>query len=106
MTIELRKNRYASRRGPEETTVRARVPKALKTELLALSIALEEPMDSIVRRVVEEYVDAHREEVARGMGRICRECRPEGWDEVRSRRPARRAISRERDVRASEPLER
>jgi hypothetical protein len=93
MAFELRKNRYASRRGPEETTVGARVPRALKTELLAPSVAMEEPMGPIARRVVEECVDAHQEEAARGMGRICSECHPEGHDDGGASNTARTTSS-------------
>ncbi len=85
MTFEFHKNRYQSRRGLEETTVRARVPRALKTELAALSIAMEEPMDSILRRIIEDYVDAHQEEVAEGMRMIAPECRTQAHSRMQER---------------------
>ncbi|MBR3475667.1 MAG: hypothetical protein IKH39_00685 [Candidatus Methanomethylophilaceae archaeon] len=85
MTFDFHKNRYESRRGPGETTVRVRVPRELRTELLALSIAMEEPMDSIIRRIVEEYVDSHQADVKEGMRMISPECRPQEHGRMQER---------------------
>jgi hypothetical protein len=54
MTLDSHRNRCKSRRKPENTTVRARVLRALNIELAALSIAMKEPTGSVHRRNTEE----------------------------------------------------
>ncbi len=66
MSFDFHKHKYESHRGPNTGTIQVRMPEALHIDLLALSIAMEEPMGSIVLRLVEEYVDAHPDEVAKG----------------------------------------
>ena len=81
MTMDFHRNHYRSRRGPNEVSVSTRIPRDLRTELLALCVAMEEPRHSVLLRIIEEYVDAHQAEVEEGMRRIARSCRPDGWDE-------------------------
>ena len=81
MTMDFHRNHYTSHRGPNEVSVSTRIPRDLRTELLALCVAMEEPRHSVLLRIIEEYVDAHQAEVEEGMRRIARSCRPDGWDE-------------------------
>jgi hypothetical protein len=53
MTMGFHKSRYASRRGPADVCIRTKGPRDLRTELLALSVAMEEPMHSVVLRAIE-----------------------------------------------------
>ncbi len=63
MTMDFHRNHYTSHRGPNEVSVSTRIPRGLRTELLALCVAMEEPRHSVLLRIIEEYVDAHQAEV-------------------------------------------
>ena len=47
MTFEFHRNRYESRRGPSDASVSVMMPKSLRDDLTALSLAYEEPKCSI-----------------------------------------------------------
>ncbi len=78
MTMDFHKNHYVSSRGERERTISFAVPERLRAELLALSVAREEPRWSLLLRIVEAYVDDHQDEVAKGTERIAPESRG-GW---------------------------
>ena len=47
-----------------------RMPKSLSHDLTALTLAYEEPKYSILLRIIEEYVDSHRDDVEKGLWRM------------------------------------
>ncbi len=80
MTFEFHRNRYQSPRGPSDAAVMVRMPRSLSLDLTALTLAYEEPKYSVLLRIIEEYVDSHREDVEKGRWRMSH-YRSEGWDE-------------------------
>ena len=79
MTFEFHRNHYKSPRGPSDSAVNVRMPRSLSSDLNALTLAYEEPKYSILLRIIEEYVDSHQEDVAKGRWRMSH-YRSEGWD--------------------------
>ncbi len=84
MTMGFHKNHYVSTRTGEMKTISFSVPETLKAELLALSVALEEPRGSILLRLCEQYADRNQDLVAKGMKRIAPESRGQ-WKEKSER---------------------
>ena len=80
MTFEFHRNHYQSPRGPSDAAVMVRMPKSLRSDLTALTLAYEEPKYSILLRIIEEYVDTHRDDVEKGRWRMSH-YRSEGWDD-------------------------
>ena len=80
MTFEFRRNHYVSHRGPSDAVVSVRMPRSLSGDLNALTLAYEEPKYSILLRIIEEYVDSHRDDVEKGRWRMSH-YRSEGWDD-------------------------
>ncbi len=80
MTFEFHRNRYRSPRGPSDAAVMVKMPRSLSLDLSALTLAYEEPKYSVLLRIIEEYVDSHREDVEKGRWRMSR-YRSEGWDD-------------------------
>jgi hypothetical protein len=80
MTFEFHRNHYRSPRGPSDAAVTVRMPKSLSHDLTALTLAYEEPKYSILLRIIEEYVDSHRDDVEKGRWRMSH-YRSEGWDD-------------------------
>ncbi len=56
------------------------MPRSLRSDLTALTLAYEEPKYSIQLRIIEEYVDSHRDDVEKGRWRMSH-YRSEGWDD-------------------------
>ena len=54
------------------------MPRSLSHDLSALSLAYEEPKYSFLLRIIEEYVDSHRDDVEKGRWRMSH-YRSEGW---------------------------
>jgi hypothetical protein len=80
MTFEFHRNHYRSPRGPSDAAVMVKMPKSLSYDLSALTLAYEEPKYSILLRIIEEYVDSHRDDVEKGRWRMSH-YRSEGWDD-------------------------
>ena len=80
MSFEFHRNHYQSHRGPSDAVVSVRMPSSLRSDLTALTLAYEEPKYSVLLRIIEEYVDSHRDDVEKGRWRMSH-YRPEGWDE-------------------------
>ena len=80
MTFEFHRNRYRSPRGPSDAAVMVRMPRSLSLDLTALTLAYEEPKYSVLLRIIEEYVDSHRDDVEKGRWRMSH-YRSEGWGE-------------------------
>lgn len=57
-----------------------KMPRPLSYDLIALTLAHEEPKYSILLRIIEGYVDSHRDDVDKGRWRMGH-YRSEGWDE-------------------------
>ena len=66
-----------------------KMPKSLSHDLSALTLAYEEPKYSILLRIIEEYVDSHREDVEKGRWRMSH-YDPEGWDDADAGHPCGR----------------
>ncbi len=80
MTFEFHRNHYQSPRGPSDAAVMVKMPKSLSLDLTALTLAYEEPKYSILLRIIEEYVDSHRDDVEKGRWRMSHYDH-EGWDD-------------------------
>jgi hypothetical protein len=80
ITFEFHRNHYRSPRGPSDAAVMVKMPRSLSLDLSALTLAYEEPKYSVLLRIIEEYVDSHREDVEKGRWRMSR-YRSEGWDD-------------------------
>ena len=80
MTFEFHRNHYRSPRGPSDAAVMVKMPKSLSYDLSALTLAYEEPKYSILLRIIEEYVDSHRDDVEKGRWRMSHYDH-EGWDD-------------------------
>ncbi len=78
MTFDFHRNRYRSRRGPSDAAVTVRMPRSLSYDLTSLSLAYEEPKCSILLRIIEQYVDSHRDDVELGEWRLAHYS-PGGW---------------------------
>ena len=89
MTFEFRRNHYVSHRGPSDAVVSVRMPRSLSGDLNALTLAYEEPKYSILLRIIEEYVDSHRDDVEKGRWRMSH-YRSEGWDDEEEDETCRR----------------
>jgi hypothetical protein len=86
MTFEFHRNRYESRRGPSDAAVSVMMPRSLSQDLTAPSLAYEEPKCSLLLRIIEGYVDSHREDVELGEWRLGH-YRPGGWGGEAGGRP-------------------
>ena len=80
MTFEFHRNHYRSPRGPSDAAVMVKMPKSLSLDLTALTLAYEEPKYSILLRIIEEYVDSHRDDVEKGRWRMSHYSSG-GWDD-------------------------
>ncbi len=89
MTFEFHRNHYRSPRGPSDAAVMVKMPKSLSYDLSALTLAYEEPKYSILLRIIEEYVDFHRDDVEKGRWRMSH-YRSEGWDDEEEDETCRR----------------
>ena len=56
------------------------MPRSLSHDLSALSLAYEEPKYSFLLRIIEEYVDSHRDDVEKGRWRMSH-YRSGEWDD-------------------------
>ncbi len=76
--LDFHRNRYRSPRGPSDAAVTVRMPRSLSYDLTALSLVYEEPKCSILLRIIEQYVDSHRDDVELGEWRLAHYS-PGGW---------------------------